>query len=213
MDRQGVAPGLRLRRGAVGRGFGCGSGRLGINVHRELETDLCRGPWFEFPGRRHHGAGRPFVTLTIRKIPLTRRQSRAGRKMQLGRVVFSPICALSAALASSPPKRRSSVYSSEVILDRGCCASGGAEDASALRLASPSAWAMSAALMELRLQAWPPCSADCGAAAAWAAHHLPKSSTAARSGAPSPTAARRPSGKAHALQTSDKVALHRASPW
>lgn len=63
VDRQGVAPGLRLRRGAVGRGFGCGSGRLGINVHREPETDLCRGPWFEFPGRRHHGAGRPFVAL------------------------------------------------------------------------------------------------------------------------------------------------------
>src|SRR5262245_19151830 len=28
-----------------------------------LETDLGRGPWFEFPGRRHHGAGRPFVAL------------------------------------------------------------------------------------------------------------------------------------------------------
>src|SRR6516225_7141095 len=63
VDRQGVAPGQRPRRGAVGRGFGCGSGRLGINVHRELETDLCRGPWLEFPGRRHHGAGRPFVAL------------------------------------------------------------------------------------------------------------------------------------------------------
>src|SRR5262249_44491122 len=65
VDRQGVAPGLRLGRGAVGRGFGCGSGRLGINVHRELETDLCRGPWFEFPGRLHPDgdAGRPFVAL------------------------------------------------------------------------------------------------------------------------------------------------------
>ena len=81
------------------------------------------------------------------------------------------------------------------------------------RRASPSAWAMSAALMELRLQAWPPCSADCGAAAARAAHHLRKSSTAARSGAPSPTAARRPNGKAHAIQTFGRAALRHASPW
>ena len=69
MDRQGVAPGLRLRRRAVGRGFGCGSARLDINVHRELETDLCRGPWFEFPGRRHNGAGRPFVALDDSQDP------------------------------------------------------------------------------------------------------------------------------------------------
>jgi hypothetical protein len=51
-----------------------------------------------------------------------------------------------------------------------------------------------------------------GGAAAWAAHHLPKSSTAARSGAPSPTAARRPNGKAHAIQTFGRAALRRASP-
>src|SRR6516164_6502043 len=60
--------------------------------------------------------------LTIRKIPLTRRQSRAGRKMQLGPSAggLSPICALSAALASLPPRRRSSVNPGEVVLDRGC---------------------------------------------------------------------------------------------
>jgi len=62
VDRQGVAPGLRLRRGAVGRGFGCGSGRVGINVHSELDGPLPRSV-VEFPGRRHHGAGRPFVAL------------------------------------------------------------------------------------------------------------------------------------------------------
>src|SRR5262245_36269981 len=79
--------------------------------------------------------------------------------------------------------------------------------------APPSAWTNPAALMELRLQVWPSCSAYCGAAAAWAAHHLPKSSTAARSGAPSPTAARRPNDRAHAIQTFDRLALRRASPW
>ena len=34
-----------------------------------LETDLGRGPWFEFPGRRHHGAGRPFVALDDAQDP------------------------------------------------------------------------------------------------------------------------------------------------
>ena len=85
VDRQGVAPGLRLRRD-VGRGLGCGSARLGINVHRELETDLWRGPWFEFPRPAPPWLPAvPLSPLTIRKIPLARRQSRAGRKMQLRR--------------------------------------------------------------------------------------------------------------------------------
>jgi hypothetical protein len=64
----------------------------------------------------------PLPPLTIRKIPFTKRQSRAGRKMQLGpsgRWFFSYL-RLSAALASLPPRRRSSVNSSEVVLDRGC---------------------------------------------------------------------------------------------
>src|SRR6516162_11545589 len=76
----------------------------------------------------------PLLPLTIRKIPLTRRQSRAGGKCSYGDpvmpltygqfarlppVVLSPICALSAALASLPPRRRSSVDSSDLVLDCG----------------------------------------------------------------------------------------------
>ena len=125
MDRQGVAPGLRLRRGAVGRGFGCGSGRLGINVHRELETDLCRGPWFEFLDRLHHdgGAGRPFVALDDPQDPAHQATIASGAENAVR--TFRPVvCLLSAPLArrleSLPPRRRSSINSSEVILDRGC---------------------------------------------------------------------------------------------
>jgi hypothetical protein len=101
VDRQGVAPGLRLRRGAVGRGFGCGSGRLGINVHRELETDLCRGPWFEFPGRRHHGAGRPFVALDDPQDPAHQATIASGAENAVR--AFRPVVCL----PSAPLARRS----------------------------------------------------------------------------------------------------------
>src|SRR6516225_404030 len=104
-------------------------------------TDLCRGPWLNSPAGATMVPAVPLSPLTIRKIPLARRQSRAGRKMQLRRCLqprvpshavdirpvrarsaggLSPICALSAALVSLPPRRRSSVNSSEVVLDRGC---------------------------------------------------------------------------------------------
>ena len=104
MDRQGVAPGLRLRRGAVGRGFGCGRGRLGINVHREPKTDLWRGPRFEFPGRRHHGAGRPFVALDDPQDPAHQATIASGAEnaVRAGCQYRPMVCLLSAPLQSAP---------------------------------------------------------------------------------------------------------------
>ena len=43
-----------------------------------------------------------------------------GQFARLPPVVLSPICALSATLGSLPPRRRSSVDLSDVVLDRGC---------------------------------------------------------------------------------------------
>src|SRR5262249_12706436 len=48
-----------------------------------------------------------------------------GQFARLPPVVLSPICALSAALASLPPRRRSSVDASDVVLDRGCAPRAG----------------------------------------------------------------------------------------
>jgi hypothetical protein len=53
----------------------------------------------------------------------------------------------------------------------------------------------------------------CGAAAAWAAHHLPKSSTAVRSSAPLPKKSNRPSDTMHAGRTVDRLVRGRATPW
>src|SRR5215472_6045876 len=58
----------------------------------------------------------PLSPLTI--DPAHQATIASGGKCSQG--LLSPICALSAALASLPPRRRSSVNSSEAVLDRGC---------------------------------------------------------------------------------------------
>src|SRR5262249_40169048 len=84
VDRQGVAPGLRLRRGAVGRGFGCESGRLGINGHRETQKGPWRGAGVEFPRRRPHGAGPPLFAPAGPPDPAHQATIASGAEKQYG---------------------------------------------------------------------------------------------------------------------------------
>ena len=61
------------------------------------ETDLCRGPWFEFPGRRHHGAGRPFVALDDPQDPTHQATIASGAENAVR--VFQPVVFLLLRLA------------------------------------------------------------------------------------------------------------------